>query len=348
MEKHQKDYSQYTKIDFFTDDLFISHVLHPDEENMAYWELIGKNFPGKVPEMEEARFWILALNRQSAYRPSAGKPELWQKIAAEIHAYDRRQLRYIRPMKRAARWIGSAAAIFILGWMLNEYSQQGEKAHHASYGAQQEIVLPDESVVTLNGNSTIRYARTWKSDKPREIWLQGEAYFTVKHVALKNRLQQSDSFRVHVQDLDITVLGTRFNVKNRRTATEISLVEGSLRINQTGTGALLRVLKPGDAFIYDSTSHELKSLERKAVANKAWTNNEIDLDGYTLEDILHILEDTYGYEITLQAPELAQKRLSGTIPAHNAEDILFVLKKVFNLRINQKSNHLTISPNQYP
>jgi ferric-dicitrate binding protein FerR (iron transport regulator) len=339
----QQDYSGYSSEAFFNDEAFISNVLHGDEVSVAYWDQIAKQYPEKMTAMQEARVWILLLNKQRTYQPNADSARLWTQIEADIATYERSNLRYYRPLKIAAKWIGSAAAILLLMVLIRELSVLGDQSFYTAYGKRQQIVLPDESVITLNGHSTIQYSRTWKSDKPREIWLEGEAFFEVKHVAVKNRLRQSDSFHVHVSNLELTVMGTRFNVKNRRSTTEISLMEGSLRIEKDG--AFMKVLKPGDAFVYDSSKQQLKDLERKPPANKAWTNNEMDLDGYTLREILNILEDTYGYEITLTSPELAEKRLTGTIPATDAEDILFVLKKVFNLKINQRANHLTISQN---
>lgn len=339
----QPNYSAYNSEAFFNDAAFISNVLHGDETSAAYWEQIAKQYPEKQTAMQEARVWILLLNKQRIYQPESDSAQLWNKIEADIASYDRRYLKYYRPLKIASKWVGSAAAILLVMVLIREMSELGEKSVHTEYGKHQQIILPDESVVTLNGHSNIQYSRNWKSDKPREIWLEGEAFFEVKHVAVKNRLQQSDSFHVHVSNLDLIVMGTRFNVKNRRSSTEISLMEGAIRIEKNG--AFLKVLKPGDAFVYDSSKQELKDLERKPQTNKAWTNNEMDLDGYTLQEILNVLEDTYGYEITLTAPQLAEKRLTGTIPATDAEDILFVLKKVFNLKVNQKANHLTISQN---
>lgn len=345
MESSHQQYHHYTTTSFFGDEEFIQHVLHGDAQSAAYWDLVAAAYPDKRTAMEEAHVWILLLNKQQVYQPSGQSSQVWNRIASQIADHESRQQR-IRPLKITFRWISAAAAILLLIVALREWSAIGRKNFVTTFGKRDQVVLPDESVITLNGNSAIHYVRSWKSDKPREIWLQGEAFFEVKHVALKNRLQQSDSFRVYVSDLFLTVTGTRFNVRNRRGITEISLLEGSLRIEKTGTEAFVKTLKPGDAYVYDSIKQVLTILDRKPPSNKAWTNNEMDLDGYSLQEILNVLEDTYGYEITLTSPELAQKRLSGTVPAANADDILFVIRKVFNLKIDQNSNHLIISRNR--
>lgn len=343
MDQH-RDYSKFTTTDFFTDDLFVRHILSGDDASSAYWQAVARQHPQQAEAMEEARLWIWALNKQAPYQPKVPASDVWAVIEANIAAHGRRK-QYYRPLRIAARWAGAVAASLLLMIAIREFTAQGKKTYATDFGKREQIVLPDESVVTLNANSSIHYDRTWLTDKPREIWLTGEAYFEVKHVAVRNRLQQSDSFHVHVGGLDLTVLGTRFNIKNRRRHTEISLLEGSLRIVRTGTGAFVKIIKPGEAFVWDSTQLRLREMERKPAASKSWTHDELDLDGYSLREILNVLQDTYGYSITLQAPELAEKRLTGTIPAQNAEDILFVLKKVFDLKIDQENKHLTISQN---
>lgn len=339
-----RDYSKFTTTDFFTDDQFVRHVLSGDDASSAYWQSVAEQHPQQAATMEEARLWIWVLNKQAPYQPKIPSSDVWTAIAANIATHEHRK-HYYRPLRIAARWVGAAAASLLLMIAIREFASQGKKTYATGFGKREQIVLPDESIITLNANSSIHYARTWRSDKPREIWLNGEAYFEVKHVAVRNRLQQSDSFHVHVGGLDLTVLGTRFNIRSRRQRTEVSLLEGSLRIVRTGTGAFVRILRPGEAFVWDSAHLRLQEMERKPAASKSWTHDELDLDGYSLQEILNVLQDTYGYSITLQAPELAEKRMTGTIPAQNAEDILFVLRKVFNLKIEQENNHLTISQN---
>jgi ferric-dicitrate binding protein FerR (iron transport regulator) len=340
---HPPDYS-HSATDFFNDDQFIQHVLKGDEVSGRYWEEQMEKFPQQRKAMEEARIWILLINRQEPYQ-SPRPAGLWARIEADIRLHERRERRFLRPLRKTARWAAAIAAATILVFAMIEITQLGRKDHTTAYGKRERVELPDGSVITLNGNSNIHYSRTWRSDKPREIWLNGEAFFEVKHVAVLNRLKGSDSFHVHVGGLDLTVLGTRFNVKNRREVTEISLLEGSLRIRRNGPNGFERIMKPGEAFLYDSTEDQLRSSAKKAAGNSAWTQDEMDLDGYTISEILEILQDTYGYEVQLNSPELASKRLTGTIPAQSADDILLVLRQVFDINIEQKGKHLTISQN---
>jgi ferric-dicitrate binding protein FerR (iron transport regulator) len=46
------------------------------------------------------------------------------------------------------------------------------------FGQTRQLVLPDRSVVTLNGNSTLSYRPAWPGDRPREVWLEGKLSLT--------------------------------------------------------------------------------------------------------------------------------------------------------------------------
>ncbi len=342
MSEEVKPYSDYSSTDFFENDRYIRFVLHPSEDEARYWDNLAGQYHGLKAAMEEAKIWILLLNRQKIQPPVTAGSEIWHRIAGQMRQVSRRRDR-ISSIRHRVVWPARVAAVLSMCWVIYEWSQHGVHRYQTDYGITNRIDLPDGSLVTLNGKSSIQYKRGWSSAKPRELWLQGEAFFQVKHVAVKNRWQQSDSFRVHVDGLNVTVTGTQFNIKSRRSQVEITLLEGGLRIDKEGEAGFTSWLRPGEVFVLDSIRKTVISTPANAPSKSAWTKHELDLDGYSLEDVLRILEDSYGYEITLRSPELAQKRLTGTIPASSGEDIIFVIEKVFNVTVNRDGKRLMIT-----
>jgi len=337
------NYGNYQTLDFFSDENFIQHVLHPDEVSVTQWAEVLANHPGKAEMLEEAGSWIRMLHRQQTYQSPFNNEHSWEKISGRIEKYNYKERKYIIPLKRAVKWTSGIAAMLIVYFGLAELMQQGKQVFKSDYGELMTVGFPDESVAILNGNSKVYYVRDWRSDKPRELWMEGEASFKVKHVAIKNRFQQADSFRVHVNGLELTVLGTRFNVKNRRGQTEISLIEGSLRIDRKGQNSFSKYMKPGDVLLYNGRQLVNAPIQRTVHANQSWTGKELVLDGYTLGDIIALLEDTYGYQVKMDVPELADKKMRGVVPLNSPEDVLFVIEKVFDLKIIKNKNQLLIT-----
>ncbi len=106
------------------------------------------------------------------------------------------------------------------------------------------LVLPDASVVTLNEHSELYYASHWDHQSPREVWLTGEAYFSVKHTP------SDQKFIVHSGPVAIEVLGTEFNVHNRGRHPEITLTSGSVQLTTPQKDSRQRIMmKPGEQVV---------------------------------------------------------------------------------------------------
>ena len=140
------------------------------------------------------------------------------------------------------RPIGIAASVLLvallIGFLLRN-SVPDETVVATQYGETQEFTLPDGTEVFLNANSTLRYSA---DETPREVWLEGEAYFQV--VKQKNGLtKRADDFRVHTQNLTVRVLGTRFVVDSRKE--QVVLDEGKVEVQPRTDGQSHLSLAPG-------------------------------------------------------------------------------------------------------
>jgi ferric-dicitrate binding protein FerR (iron transport regulator) len=170
-------------------------------------------------------------------------------IRAKIHQKTRQaDLTPEQPAKRISTsafytyyWQIAAAVVFVVAvgmLMLHRFNQNALTTQRTSFGKQKEIVLPDQSVVILNGNSSVRYAAAWNTEKAREVWLEGEAYFSVQHT------QNHQKFIVHTHDgFQVEVLGTKFSVNNRKKATSVVLQEGKVKVSDASS---TYIMQPGE------------------------------------------------------------------------------------------------------
>lgn len=107
--------------------------------------------------------------------------------------------------------VASVAAFFLLCFALWVYKWQGhgDLAQPVSVQSKSKeitkIILPDQTIVWLKGNSRLTYARQFNG-KTREVEMEGEALFEVA----KDRARP---FVIHAGDYTTRVLGTSFNLK---------------------------------------------------------------------------------------------------------------------------------------
>jgi ferric-dicitrate binding protein FerR (iron transport regulator) len=155
--------------------------------------------------------------------------QMFFAIKSEIHKRELRSRRSV--FYRPTLYKVAATLLFLMAVSLWWYSSsQGLLEIRTAFGEQRSVTLPDQSSVVLNGNSTLRYASHWDKDSPREVWIEGEGFFSVIHT------KSHQKFVVHgVSQLNVEVLGTKFNVKTRQSDSEVMLAEGKVKLELEGS-----------------------------------------------------------------------------------------------------------------
>ncbi len=236
---------------------------------------------------------------------------------------------------RAAAVAGIVLGSIVL-WL---FIRQNQAVTYAtSYGEVRTFTLPDNSTVTLNANSSLRYAPDWNSDAPREVWLDGEAYFSVTHT------QNDQPFLVHVTDaLRVEVLGTAFNVKDRRHRAEVVLTTGKVKLsvqkNQVGSQTL--AMQPGELVAFSEADQTLRKKQVDPKQYAAWRDHKMIFDQMSLQELARQLEDVYGVSIAIEGDGLANTMLTGAFPTHNLEVILTSLPTIIDMEVLRNEDQIT-------
>lgn len=332
MELFDKDYGVYHTSDFINDDDYKHWVKYGVEKTPGYWHSVKLNWPQKAEEMTQAANLILILNAQATSVHEAGRQRVWNNILQGMQQASRSKT-LLAMLYKYRRY----AAVFLLGVLFSAagwyYWYTRPIIFHTGYGQTQLIMLPDQSAVTLNANSTLRYHRHWHADKRRELWLEGEAYLEVKHLNLHpEQINRGDEFVLHAAQVDITVLGTIFNVKSRRGITTVSLKSGQVKVSSQSNPQQFVVMQPGELVTYRQQTTQLEKQTAAPELFNAWTDHKMALSNTTVNDILQSLEDTYGQKIVMEDSAMGNRRIDGIVPMRNMEDALFVLSNILGTK----------------
>jgi transmembrane sensor len=204
------------------------------------------------------------------------------------------------------------------------------------YGETARVKLPDGSLVTLNANSKLTY-QDWEDEKDREVWLEGEAFFEVQK---KKRSGGRVKFVVHTDALQVEVLGTRFNVSDRRHRTQVVLEEGKIRLRLTKETDTIIDMKPGELIEYVDSAPLPAKRAVDPHSFVAWKDDQLVLNGKSMRDIAQLITENYGVEVIIQDTATARLKLRGSIPAHNLEELIEALTLAADIKISRKSNTL--------
>ena len=306
-------------------------------------------------EVEQLLEYLQNLEEDAAYKDLMD--EVWRKLKTHPHV-DRmekeRQFEIIlarsemKSSSKVRRLPGKnylqLAAVFIgfllvssLAYLL--FVQSSNTIYQTGFGETRVIILPDGSEVMLNGNSKLSYKHDPDDLVAREVLLEGEAFFSVVHT------KDDRKFLVRTtEEVSVEVLGTRFNVHNRRNKTEVVLNEGKVKVNIIADYKRQEVLmNPGELVSYSQTTQQYRKELINTQIYTSWKNNLLIFKDHSLQQIAFVLKDNYGYNIRFTSRDIGAYKFTGTIPADKVEILFPMLAKSFDLDIKKEGKNITIT-----
>jgi ferric-dicitrate binding protein FerR (iron transport regulator) len=213
----------------------------------------------------------------------------------------------------------------------NQYSIE------TSSGERTRLVLPDGTRVMVSANSTFTYPATFGKEN-REVSLSGEAYFDVTH-------NVDLPFIVKSRDMNIKVLGTKFNVYAYPAEAyfEASLVEGKIQAYSSRNKNIAMTLLPNEKVRYNYASETLEKTSTDLQVETAWTRGDLYFQSETLLSILPKLERYYGVKFDING-QLPTNMLTASYHETDVNEILrnLAIHYRFSYTKNGELIHLNI------
>ena len=348
------DFILYSVDDFVVDESFQTFVAAADSEAGLFWQAWLNEHPEKRVEAAQA-FILLQGLRQARSYPLADYllPQELQRLRQTLRLpATRPQLR----IKRRLQVLASTVTVVLLlaglsWWQWRPIVPTGQTVKFATQvGQQRRLTLPDGSVVMLNGNSTLTTAVQWTATSPREVWMTGEGYFQVKHLALPSVTDISGApasvkFVVHAGELDVTVLGTEFNVNNRPGNTKVVLSSGKVLV---GRQALIMrenlLMQPGDLVETSEVQPELTRRHVQPALYSGWTHGRLTFNQTPMRDVVQLLRDSYGLQVEVTDSAILRQTVVGQVPTTTPDVLLDALTKSLEVKVKRQGNHVRFLP----
>jgi transmembrane sensor len=341
-----QDYAQYTLTDFLEDDSFIQWVINGDAKSNVFWQSFLISYPEKDKVVQEAASIIRVYRKQVTFTNEEHREKVWNRIDASIPKRTTSPAKVFRlPLYfKVAATIALLITCSVILWTL--------KNNHTtvvttSYGEVKAVTLPDQSIVMLNGNSTLTYEDAWDNRTPREVWIKGEAYFDIRHLNQDTAfVRPSERFIVHGNGIDIRVLGTSFNVKSRRNKTNIALLSGKIEVSYADSASVPSgglVMMPGDYVEYSGQKLLMKKKLLRPHKAATWTVREITFTDPSLNDIMETLQDNYGYAINVEDKDMMDMKIEGEISVTSIKELLSLVSTTLSIRVEESGKEIIIT-----
>lgn len=323
-------YSNYTSDDFLEDQLFLNAIKHKRQEDIDYWNAWLATKPSNITAYKAAQLQLKIFLSTERITPEKNFLEnLWEDIQNTVQLEKRKNEKILR-----LRVIWSAAASILMFLGITLWYFTSNITFHTAYGQTKEFSLPDGTQIILNANSELKYPRAYSFKAVRKTYLKGEGYFKVS---------KGKPFVVYMSNIDVQVLGTEFNIKERRGVTQVTLIRGRVQIYQNNPNIQQKtVLRPLELFTYNERINKAEKKIVSPVSYVAWMEKRAIADNTRIGDVIADYEDTYGQKIVLEDPALYERVIDGIIPMGSKENTLFVIASILNLRVENKGDTILL------
>ncbi len=251
------------------------------------------------------------------------KQEIWSELEKKMEDADPVKIRTM-----GSPWIRIAlAASITLLIGVTVFVQSYKKTITIPAGLHGNVVLPDQSHVQLNAQTTLSYKPLiWQFS--RKVSLDGEAFFEVT---------PGKRFEVISNRGKTIVLGTSFNIFSRKDTYRVVCITGKVKVIES-KGNQEVIIKPGQqAALSDQGKLDVLS-DINTEQTTSWTENKMNFTSVPL----HIVLEEIGrqYDIVIQIPENLNYTYTGSFMRNSSVDqTLDMVCMPFNLKFSRNSNN---------
>ena len=297
----------------------VEEWMNQDEANRRYYRQLQQIWDSSkqlaaVSEADENRAW-------KKFQQRVAKPK-----QTEAPAHSKR----FSFLKIAASVLVAAG----LAWTVYFITKKENDPRQLTAQTQLNVLtdtLSDGSVITLNKKSSITYPEKFKG-KTRSVALRGEAFFQVAPNA-------SRPFIILVNGVQVTVVGTSFNINSDSLKTEVIVETGIVRVTTNGKTTELGA---GEKIVV--TNKETPAL-KEAVRDKLYTyyrSKEFVCDDTPLWKLVEVLNEAYDTHIIIGRNELSNLRLNTTFNNESLDKILEIIHLTFDITVARQNGQIIL------
>lgn len=201
-------------------------------------------------------------------------------------------------------------------------------------GKRSTITFQDGTKLWVNSGSKVIYPVNFDKDR-REIFAEGEIFLDVSS-------DKERPFIVKTKQVDVTVLGTQFNLSayNAEKQVQVVLVNGKVEVQTSGKEK--NTLTPNSLFTYNTETQE-KSIAQVDVSEYiAWKDGYYQFTKQKMDIVLRKIAQFYEVDIQWD-PRLEEMSCSGKLDMKNElNEVLKALQKAAPIQVEQNQGKIYI------
>jgi hypothetical protein len=339
--------------DLLLDQGFRNWALEIEDDETLFWVMLKNEYPQFKKSMNRAKFIVLTAETELPLIDQTVNHEMFDKLRGKLEW--NKSPKVIKLNSHKSLYFKIAASVLFLlafGLVTMEFIERNNRVDESvsvtqqpkidfvekttPSGAKLNFYLADGTHIILNAESSIKFKKSFSTDKKRDVYLEGEAYFEVAKDA-------SRPFTVYTDHLSTTALGTEFNIQANKDndVIKISLVEGSIMVVDSENNSDL-LLEPGEKVSVNKENNNSFKERFDVKEITSWKEGVIYFDKTDFNESLKTLERWYGVNIDVQDRPDFLLTCSGEFENDNLSNVLNSLGFALNFDFDIDAKHVQI------
>lgn len=283
----------------------------------------------------------------------------WRRVRSRTVAATGSGGERARPDAPLRRWIvsfaaagvlvvlGAAAVLIRLDKMPADSTPGPKRGQYSTSRAQfATIRLADGSEVTLAPESRMTVAARF-ADGVREISLDGEAIFSVRHDA-------AHPLRIRARGVLIEDVGTRFDLRAYASdgSVTVAVAEGSVSLTAARSDSPSAAVKPdqpivlerGDVGIVDGQGNTSSRHLGRVSSYMDWANGRLSFVDRPLEDVLRSIGRWYDLDVRVTDARLKSRRVTAEFSPQSSAEMIDALAVATDATVERDGRVITLRP----
>jgi transmembrane sensor len=232
-----------------------------------------------------------------------------------------------RPRRRAVLRYAVAASVVAVALGLGLFSIVQPKPYSAEFstrlGEHRQVTLPDGSMMELNSRSVV--AVHFEKGRRGVVLKQGEAMFSVEH-------DTSRPFVVAAGAGQVTVTGTRFDVRRDDEQTRVVVEAGTVKVQGQAADAIV-TLTAGRGTHIDGQGNVVQAYAVNTEELTAWRTGKLVFNNATLAEVAREVSRYREQPLRVGSAAVGNLRLTSVFKSNDTEALLKALPHILPVAV---------------
>jgi len=191
-------------------------------------------------------------------------------------------------------------------------------------GCVKDVYLPDSSLISLAGNSQIKYDAKKYRKEERAIQMNGKAFFQVQR-------DPARPFSVNTRQARVVVLGTSFQLNEENDQTTLHVATGKVQFIAENSNES-SILTAGMSASYSMNKESITLSSEEESNYLSWKTKQLSFHETALDRVIEDISNCYQVRIMNQT-NTSGVRLTATFNDLPLEEVLLIINQTLDTRL---------------